>query len=176
MFIFIFILLNRKARLMIPYGLAAGTLWVQFLHERYYLFRNILNSPVPNGPFPLKCFPAFCPRLIKLQFITSASNSRSISLPANNTEVFIIPWHTPKIQCTWMAEKIVTCDLQMERGTPQVFFCIPCKCSRCPPFVTWQTSIRLSISAHTRCSRSQSISEIAAKNRLHTSGRSRGTG
>ena len=70
------------------------------------------------------------------------------------------------------------CNIRLtdgQRNSPSVF-CKPRKCSRCPLFVTRQTSIRKSISAHTRCSRSQSISEMAAKNRLHSSGRSRGTG
>ena len=71
-----------------------------------------------------------------------------------------------------MAERIVICDLQMEEQFFKFFFCIPHKCSVCPPFVTWQTSSRYSTSAHTCFSMWTSISQMAAMIRLRSSGRS----
>jgi hypothetical protein len=71
-----------------------------------------------------------------------------------------------------MAERNVTRDPQMERETLRAVFWILCKCSVCPPFVTWQTSSWQLISAHYHCSKSWLISETAAMICLCSLGRS----
>jgi len=73
-----------------------------------------------------------------------------------------------------MAERNVTCDLQMEWETLRAVFWILCKCSMRPPFVTRQMSSWQFISAHTHCSMSRLISETAAMIRLCSLDRSCG--
>jgi hypothetical protein len=51
------------------------------------------------------------------------------------TGLFIIPWHISQNWYTWMAKRTLTCDLQTERETSQVFL-IPYKCATCLPIVT----------------------------------------
>jgi hypothetical protein len=76
-----------------------------------------------------------------------------------------------------MAERIVTCDIQMDTEIPRVLSCIPRKCSVCVrPLWHGRCQTDNPFPPNTRCSMSRSFSEVAAMILLGSSGRSCGTG
>ena len=89
---------------------------------------------------------------------------------------FIHNSHNISQNCTLESQK--DCNLWTTDGkrNSSRFCSVPLQWCTCPLFVKWQTSSRWSISAHTHCSMSRLISEIATMVCLCRWGRSNGRG